>query len=140
LTREIHGQAVFYFDKANVSQVAPLNPSDWNRRLRDRIATLRVTFEMYQILTLKELHRGNTLEALGFYNGYTLRPLVEVLRMRYDPPRYNFHTRYAHYNLPVDVVRKLESLFFVGNADDIRAKRMQAETWFYETLEQIQLA
>ncbi len=28
LTREIHGQAVFYFDKANVSQVAPLE-SEW---------------------------------------------------------------------------------------------------------------
>ena len=135
LTREIHGQAVFYFDKANVSQVAPLDLNDLNKRLRDRIASLRVTFEMYQILTLKELSRGNTLEALAFYNGYTLRPLVEVLRMRHDPTRYNFHTRHIHYNLPADVVQKLEPLFFVANADDIRAKRAQAETWFYETLD-----
>ncbi len=108
---------------------------DLNKRLRDRIASLRVTFEMYQILTLKELNRGNTLEALAFYNGYTLRPLVEVLRMRHDPTRHNFHTRYIHYNLPADVVQKLEPLFFVANADDIRAKRAQAETWFYETLD-----
>jgi len=139
LTREIHGQAVFYFDKANVSQVPPLDQNEWNARLRDRAASLSVTFEMYQILTLKELNRGNTLEALAFYNGYTLRPLVEVLRMRYDPTRYNFHTHYAYYNLPADVVRKLEALFFVANADDIRAKRAQAEAWFYETLEQIHL-
>jgi hypothetical protein len=126
---------VFYFDKANVSQVAPLDLNDLNKRLCDRIASLRVTFEMYRILTLKELSRGNTLEALAFYNGYTLRPLVEVLRMRHDPTRYNFHTRYIHYNLPADVVQKLEPLFFVANADDIRAKRAQAETWFYETLD-----
>ena len=139
LTREIHGQAVFYFDKANVSQVPPLRQDEWNIRLRERIASLRVTFEMYQILTLKELNRGNTLEALAFYNGYTLRPLVEVLRMQYDPTRYNFHTRYAHYNLPKDVVRELEALFFVANADDIRAKRALAEKWFHETLEQIHL-
>lgn len=139
LTREIHGDAVFYFDKANVAQVPPLDQNAWNARLRDRVAALRVTFEMYQILTLKELNRGNALEALAFYNGYTLRPLVEVLRMQYDPTRYNFHTRYLHYNLPADVVRKLESLFFVANADDIRAKRAIAEAWFYETLEQIRL-
>jgi hypothetical protein len=123
-----------------VSQVARLDLNDLNKRLRDRIASLRVTFEMYQILTLKELNRGNPLEALAFYNGYTLRPLVEVLRMRYDPTRYNFHTRYIHYNLPAEVVRILESLFFVANTEDIRAKRAQAETWFYETLEQIQFA
>jgi hypothetical protein len=36
-------------------------------------------------------------------------------------------------------VRKLEALFFVTNADDIRAKRAQAEAWFYEALEQIRL-
>ena len=139
LTREVHGQAKFYFDKAKVSQVPPLNQDELNKRLRDRIAALRVTFEMYQILTLKELNRGNTLEALVFYNGYTLRPLLEVLRMRYDPARYNFHTRYVYYNLPTDVVKKLESLFFVANADDIRAKRKVAEAWFYEALEQIRL-
>jgi hypothetical protein len=139
LTREIHGDAVFYFDKANVAQVSPLDQNAWRARLRDRIAALRVTFEMYQILTLKELQRGNNLEALAFYNGYTLRPLVEVLRMRYDPARYNFHTRYARHYFPADVVRKLEALFFVTNADDIRAKRAQAEAWFYETLEQIRL-
>jgi hypothetical protein len=139
LTREIHGQSIFCFDKANVSQIAPLDQNAWNARLRDRIAALRVTFEMYQILTLKELYRGNALEALAFYNGYTLRPLVEVLRMRYDPARYNFHTRYARYNLPADVVAKLEALFFVTNSDDIRAKRAQAEAWFYEAVEQIPL-
>ncbi|MBM3127222.1 MAG: nucleotidyltransferase domain-containing protein [Chloroflexi bacterium] len=139
LTREIHGDAIFYFDKANVAQVPPLDQDAWNARLRDRIAALRVMFEMYQILTLKELQRGNALEALAFYNGYTLRPLVEVLRMRYDPTRYNFHTRYTRHYFPADVVWKLEALFFVTNADDIRAKRAIAEAWFYETLEQIQL-
>ncbi len=140
LTREIHGQAVFHFDKANVSQIQPLHQDEWSARLRDRIASLPVIFEMYQILTLKELNRGNTLEALSFYNGYTLRPLVEVLRIRYDPTRYDFHTRYVHYDLPADIVHRLESLFFVAGADDIRTKRALAEEWFFETLEQIRLA
>lgn len=115
-------------------------PSDEDvARLRDRVASLRVTFDMYQILTLKELNRGNTLEALAFYGGYTLRPLVKVLRMQYDPTRHNFHTRYVYYNLPADVVWKLELLFPAVNTDDIRAKRAQAEARFYETLDQIRL-
>jgi hypothetical protein len=48
-------------------------------------------------LVKKEIYRGNPLEALSNYHACTLTPLVEVLRMRYKPARYNFHTRYAYY-------------------------------------------
>jgi hypothetical protein len=125
LEPEIHGNAVVHFDKSNVTQVEPLD--------------LRVNFDLFQSLTLKELERHNAIEALAFYQGFTLRPLVEFLRILYAPTRYNFHTRYVYYDLPADVVRRLETLFFVQNEDDLRAKREQAEQWFYEILERIRL-
>jgi len=139
LEAEIHGPAVFFFDKSGVSKTPTFDWDGWKSRLRQRLDTLRVTFPMFQTMVTKELHRGNQLEALAFYQACTLRPLVEVLRMHYDPARYNFHTRYACYYLPPEVVRKLENLFFVTSAEDIQAKRQLAEAWFYEALEQVEL-
>jgi hypothetical protein len=33
----------------------------------------------------------------------------------------------------------VEALYFVTGADDLRQKRLEAERWFYETLDQIRL-
>ena len=107
--------------------------------MKERLSALRVTFDLFQILTLKELERRNDIEALAFYQGYTLRPLVEALRIRFAPTRYNFHTRYVQYDLPADVVQKLEALFFVKDVFDLRAKREQAERWFYQALDEIHI-
>lgn len=139
LEPEIHGNAVVYFDKSNVTKVEPLDRIKWNAKLHERVNTLRVTFDLFQSLTLKELNRHNPIEALAFYNGYTLRPLVEALRILYAPTRYNFHTRYVHYELPAELVHRLEHLFFVQNANDLRAKQIEAEKWFNEILNQIRL-
>ncbi len=139
LAREIHGQAVFHFDKSNLSSPQAFDWGGLKTRLRDRLAALRVTFEMFQILTLKELHRGNLLEALAFYHGYTLRPLVELLRIHYGPARHGFHTHYVYYDLPREVAQRLERLFLVTNGEEIRRKRGAAEAWFYEVLDRIDL-
>ncbi len=135
LTPEIHGPAIFYFDKSGVANIPPLDMEKWQARLRERAAALRLSFDMFQSMTLKELNRGNWLEAQAFYQGYTLRPLVEALRIHYQPTRYNFHTRYVNYELPPEVVQRLERLYFVRDGEDIRVKRAEAEAWFHEIIE-----
>ena len=139
LEPEIHGNAIVHFDKANIVHVDPLDRAALDAKLKERLSALRVTFDLFQILTLKELERRNDIEALAFYQGYTLRPLVEALRIRFAPTRYNFHTRYVQYDLPADVVQKLEALFFVKDVFDLRAKREQAERWFYQALDEIHI-
>ena len=74
---------------------------------------------------------------MGFYHGYTLRPLLQALRILHDPTRHNFHTRYVHYDLPEEVVAGLRRLFFVADADDLVAKRDEAEKWFSEVMDEI---
>jgi len=138
LQTEIHGNAVFFFDKLGVSQIPPFDWECWNSRLRERLSILRITFPMFQTLVTKEIYRGNRLEALSFYHACTLRPLVEVLRIRDDPIRYNFHTRYAYYYLPPEVVCKLEPLFFVTSVNDIQAKRRIAEDWFNQVMDEVE--
>ncbi|NWF68084.1 MAG: nucleotidyltransferase domain-containing protein [Chloroflexi bacterium] len=131
LQPEIHGEAVVHFDKSALLHLPPpLDIAAHVRAMQERIAALRVLFEMFQVLTLKELHRGNSIEALAFYQAWTVRPLVEVLRMQHDPARYNFHTRYIHYNLPPQVLARLEPLFFVASAPELEHKLAQASAWF----------
>jgi len=137
LEPEIHGTAVVYFDKCGVTQGRHLDMQAHALRLQDRLATLRTLFDLFQILTLKELNRGNDLEALSFYQAYTLRPLVEALRIQRVPARHNFHTRYVQYEFPAEIAGRLQDLFFVRDAQDLRAKHQQAQDWFYQVMEQL---
>jgi hypothetical protein len=105
--------------------------------LRGRVGELRVLFDLFGVLTEKELNRGNIIEAAAFYQSYTLRPLVQALRILHDPTRHNFHTRYVHYDFPEEDVRRLAELFFVADAGELAAKRERAEQWFHELLEAI---
>jgi hypothetical protein len=135
LEPEIHGRARVHFDKAGlVRSVAPVDAEALARQLRDRLETLRVTFELFQPLVIKELNRRNHVEAAAFYQGFTLRPLLEALRIRHCPARHNFHTRYVYYDLPAEVVQALEPLFFPASPDDLARKREQAERWFHEVV------
>jgi len=137
LQPEIHGDAVIHFDKINFVVAPPFDQAAFLAKLHGRVATLRVMFPLFQSLTLKELHRGNALEALAFYQGYVLRPLVELLRIIHSPTRYDFHTRYTHYDLPSEVVQRLQALFYVAHPTELAAKREQGEMWFNELLTQI---
>jgi hypothetical protein len=139
LDEPLHGKAIFYFDKNGVSKVAPFDWLDLNQRLIERIEFLRMIFDLFQVMVTKSIFRKNALDALMFYNGYTLRPLVELLRILYQPARHGFGIHYATLDFPADVAQRLERLYFVSGRTDIEQKRMEAETWFFETLEQIRL-
>ena len=136
LQSEIHGNAVVHFDKANLVRAQPLDHVAFEAKLRDRVETLRVTFDLFQPLTLKELNRGNDIEAIAFYQSWVLRPLVELLRIQHAPFHSNFHARYVHYDLPEPIVEKLQPLFYIRDVHDLCAKREQAEKWFHEILEE----
>jgi hypothetical protein len=133
----IHGQPRVYFDKSGVVRYDTFDAEGFASKLRQRVSELRVLFDMFQILTEKELNRGNDIEAAAFYQSYTLRPLVQALRILHDPTRHNFHTRYVHYDLPESDVQRLRELFFVADEAELRRKRRDAEEWFHELLDAI---
>jgi hypothetical protein len=139
LEEEIHGQAVVLFDKAGVISAPPLDRGALREKLRGRLEYLRTIFDLFQILTLKELNRGNALDALVFYTSYTLRPLVEVLRIRYKPERHDFGPRYLYVDLPAHVTQRVERLYFATDLEDLRRKQAEAERWFYEAIDAIDL-
>ncbi|MBZ0274973.1 MAG: nucleotidyltransferase domain-containing protein, partial [Anaerolineae bacterium] len=140
LEPELHGRAVVHFDKGDFTQPPPFSVENHLQTLHNRLETVRVLFDLFQVLTQKEINRRNWLDALTFYQAYTLRPLVEVLRMQYDPARYNFGPRYLPYDFPPAVVARLEPLFFIASGDDLVAKFPQTQQFFAEAVAQVDFA
>jgi hypothetical protein len=138
LQPELHGQAQVFFDKAQVVQWTEFDWEAHRRTLQARLETLKVTFDLFQITTLKELHRSCPIDALAYYQAFTLRPLVEVLRMRHDPARYNFGSRYLYYDLPSEDVDRLEKLFFVRSPGELLLHHTEAGSWFKEAVEELE--
>lgn len=132
LEREIHGRPVVHFDKIGFTQPPLWDEDAWQQQLETRRNQVKVLFFMFQTLILKELPRKNYIEALAFYHSYTLRPLVELLRISYVPTHYNFGSRYIYYDLPAGIVQRLEQLYFVANPADLAAKHAEAVAWFAE--------
>lgn len=138
LEPEIHGKAKVNFDKLGVVHASkPLDQTTFIAQIKGRMDVLRLMFDLFQVLTLKEIHRKNAIEAASFYQAYTLRPLVEVLRVKYDPARYNFHTRYVHYDFPPEAIQRLEPLFYPSSLNDLALKFVEAQQFFWETIETI---
>ena len=139
LEPEMHGELVVHFDKSEVIRPEPFDEKVLADKLRARLETLRTTFDLFQILTLKEVHRGNDLEAHTYYHHFTLRPLIELLRIHHKPVRHGFHLRDIQYDLPRELVDRLRPLVFVTDLDDIERKRALAEEWFNEAFATVSL-
>ena len=127
---EIHGRPFVHFDKAGVTQVPPLDLAALEQKLREREVGLKTTFPLFQMLVEKEVHRENWAEAVAFYHAFTLRPLLELLRIRHCPVRHAFFARYYKYDLPADVATRVESLFWLAGPDDLARKHAEAQAWF----------
>ena len=91
-------------------------------------------FDTFSCFVEKEINRENWIEAMDLYHRVILGSLMQSLRMRYHPVHYDFGTRYVHYELPADVVRRLVDLHFVGDPSDLPGKFAEAERWFRETI------
>jgi hypothetical protein len=139
LTAQVHGQPHVFFDKAGVVDVKLVDFDDHFEKIKNRLEQIKQVFPIFQVLTIKEINRGNGIEAISFYMSYTLRPLVEVLRIKHCPIRFSYSTRYTHYDLPPDVVTRLQRLYFAKDVEDLRTKHTEAGDWFWEVAENIDL-
>jgi len=133
----IHGEPVVYFDKIAVVKDDPVDPGYFLNKIQARLEMLKTNFDLFQVLILKELNRGNEIEAFSYYLAYTYRPLIEVLRIKYCPYHHNFHNSYIYYDLPPEVVKRLHKLNFIANSEELRHCRAEVEVWFWEIINNI---
>lgn len=126
---ERHGKIRPLFDKGQwlrsdssgvVSQVAP-RAKRWD--------DLEEWFSVSQNFVRKAIIRGGEVEALAAFWGYTLKPLVELLRMRYCPARWDFGMRYLQRDLPLPVYDELRNIMFVSESVDLAEHHARAVAW-----------
>ena len=137
LEPEIHGNAVFYFNKSDKVRAPPLDKKTTIGKLLKRLERLRARFDMFNIFIQKEINRGNYLEAMDFYRVLTLASLVEALRMKYSPLHHDFRIRYIHYEIPSEEIKKLKRLFFVKDEKDLQEKYHEGTKWFHKIVSEI---
>ena len=135
LEKEIHGTAKFHFNKNNIIQVPELDNKKLDIIIQHRFEEIKVRFEMFEVMVLKEIHRGNFIEAFDYYKMFTLTPLVELLRIKYSPRHHNFRTRYIHYELPPEIVSRLAGFYYLQDLDDLSEKNKTASVWIKELLQ-----
>ena len=119
---ERHGSKVPLFDKGDWLRPTPLDAEALAVQRNRRFRELQTWFPMSQVFVRKAILRGQDAEAVGAFWAYTLRPLAELLRMRYCPARWDFGVRYIDRDLPPAVYSQFRDLAFTRDLEDLEAK------------------
>lgn len=130
LQPDIHGKVSFYFNKRNKAKAPLLDRKSMRKAILRRLVTIEVRFSMFNVFVQKEINRGNWVEALELYRVITLGLTVDLLRIMYSPLHYDFKTTYVRLELPENVNKVLERLYFVKNEKDLQIKYVEATEWF----------
>ncbi len=123
---ELHGRGAIWFDRRGLLVETHLDRVDDAAKARARVPVLHAAFQMFQHIVTKERLRSRAVEALTFYQAMTMRPLIEAMRLLHAPHTRVFGPRYLARDLPADACRRIETLSFVRDLDDLAAKHMQA--------------
>lgn len=131
---ERHGTPEVLFDRGGFAAPQAFDRVSHGRAVRDRLAALAPRFRLLQHLVRKAAWRGDRPEAADRYMAFTLKPLVELLRIRHCPDRFDFGLRYLRDDLPADRLREVESISLPGSLDDVLRCQATAEAIFEREL------
>lgn len=131
-----HGTPVVLFDRTGIIKPAPMD-GDHDERISKRVEWLRNSFPMFQNLVRKALLRGDLVEAKAVWLSHSMRPLVDLLRVRHCPARFDYGFRYTQLDLPAPAHERLQDLLWARDADDMLAKLDEARDWFNQTLAEV---
>jgi hypothetical protein len=121
LERERHGEPRVLFDRDGKIAAPPLDRARHAARMQARLAQIRASWPVYRTIVEKEVARDHALDAIGFYFGGLLRPLIELVGMRYRPERFDYGWRYLHADLPAELQRTLQDFAYVDDPARIGA-------------------
>jgi predicted nucleotidyltransferase len=125
------------FDKSNVISFRDLDKIEFQNSQKTSIAELKKTFLFFQAWVMKGVNRDNFLEALSYYHSFILEPLVELLRIRYQPTKQKFGLKHIERDIPNDVLKILENLYKVNSTEEINTMAQKANKLFFEVLDEV---
>ena len=126
---ERHGQPLPLFDKGEWLRPRFVDERALALKRQQRYEELFSWFPVSQSFVRKAILRGKHAEALAAFWAYTLRPLAEILRMRYCPLRWDFGVRYIDRDLPSEPYARFRALAYVRDIKDLERKLEQASAW-----------
>jgi hypothetical protein len=128
LERERHGEPLVYFNRGERIRARPADQRSLADRRARRWKQLQGAVPIYAMLVEKELARGRTLEAYGFYQ-VLVRALIEVSGMAHRPDRFDFGWRYVESELPASERATLARYAFVARPEALHelAPQLAAE-------------
>lgn len=130
--RERHGEPRIHFDPNGLVRIGSCG-ADFARVAREKVrAQLENSFPLYQHLVEKEIRRGRSLDAIGFYYSQTLAPLIRLARAVHGPERYDYGFRYLADDLPVELLERIQALAFYSSLEGLRQRHREAATLFEE--------
>lgn len=134
LEPERHGKAVVLFDRDGSLAPVPFDRAAHDQRVTARLADLRARFTLFSPFAEKAVRRGDAPEAVHFYSNMTLRMLIDLLRIRYCPDRFDFGPRYLRDDLPAEWFETISRLALAGSLETIAAHNREAQNLFEQVL------
>jgi hypothetical protein len=135
---ERHGEKLPLFDKGDWLRAKPLDEgalaAKRDRRYRDH----QTWFTINQVFVRKAILRGQHVEAINAFWACTLKPLADLLRMRYCPVRWDFGVRYLDRDLPPAVYDQFRDLALVSDLRDLEVKLARATAWAATLLRELE--
>jgi hypothetical protein len=137
---ERHGRIRHLFDKGDWLRPRALDETALAAKREERHRELQTWFPVSQSFVRKAILRGQHVEAMHCFWGYTLRPLVELLRMRHCPARWDFGMRNLDRDLPCAAYERVRELLYVRDLEDLADKLPGAVTWGAALLQELESA
>lgn len=138
LEPEIHGNPIVHFDRKGIITSQPLDKEKFKQNMQAALERAKVRFDIFQLFFDKEYNRGNYMDVFDFYFNFAIGGLLAVLRMKHSPYHYTFRSKYANYDLPPEVVKRLEQFYFVKGPEDMKAKYCQVREWFQSAVRELE--
>jgi hypothetical protein len=137
---ERHGEKLPFFDKGDWLRAKPLDEGALAMRRDRRYRDLQTWFPISQAFVCKAILRGQHVEAINAFWACTLKPLADLLRMRYCPVRWDFGVRYLDRDLPPAVYEQFRDLALVSDLRDLEVKLARARVWGAALLRELESA
>lgn len=132
-TKEYKDEKVkILFDKTNVVMFKTIDKEKFDKRIADEIDDLKKTFVFFQVRLKKSLQRNLFLESVWMYHEKVLKPLVKLLRLRFESTKHEHYLKDASADIPQKYLSILEDVYKITSIVDIKQKMLIANKLFEE--------
>ncbi len=116
------------FDKDGTTKLKPLDETSYTKMLKDRKQFLTEKIEIGELSVIKEVSRGQFMDALHNYQFWLVEPVIELARIKHSPLKISYGLKHGSRDLPKDVVVEIESLYIISSLKDLNNKMVDVKS------------